>query len=187
MSHYIYYKRETGAIIAVTHELNSNFGDSYIETDFDTYENFCEATYLFHDYFVLVTLTTAELVKKTTDKDENEYDNSIDYIVQTKAQPKNSIIIKQDTKTGSWQAKTTISSAKRKAYLETLRENLTKEIFVVEKNNPKILLDTLTINVSQLLEKNKYDVAIYNENISKRKDIMLLCSMTTENFVHIIG
>jgi hypothetical protein len=137
MSHYIYYKRETGAIIAVTHELNSNFGDSYIETDFDTYENFCEATYLFHDYFVLVTLTTAELVKKTTDKDENEYDNSIDYIVQTKAQP--------------------------------------------------ILLDTLTINVSQLLEKNKYDVAIYNENISKRKDIMLLCSMTTENFVHIIG
>lgn len=187
MSYYIYYKKESGSLIAITNELNSDFGDRYIETDFNTYENFCEGKFLFHDYFVLVTLTKSELVKVKTDIDENDYDNSINYIVQTKTQPKDSIIIKQDAKNGSWQIKTTIESTKRKTYLEMLRENLIKEIFIVEKNNPKILLDTINIDISQLLTNNKYDITIYNNSVSKRKDIMLLCSRTTENFVHIIG
>lgn len=188
MSYYIYYNIDNGAILAVTHELNPNFGNTYLETDFETYENFSQGNYIFHEYFVQVSLTKSELVKIKNDLEKTEYDTSIDYIPLINTKPKDCIIIEQNVKNGFWRITTTIEASKRKKYTSVLGKNLSKEIYIVEKNNPKILLDTIHIDFVQLLTKNKFDVTIYNNNVLKRKDITLLCSRSSENFAHnIIG
>ena len=61
-----------------------------------------------------------------------------------------------------------------------------KQIFVIQEDNPALLLDTFVIEFKDLLTKNTYDVNIYNKSIAKRKDISLICSRVDEEYVHIV-
>jgi hypothetical protein len=191
MTFYIYYQPATGNILAVANEQDSSFGEQFIETDLETYEKFGTGEYKVHEWAVLSSPkddTVVELVKRVQETKEFDPDKSIKQIEKTKVQPKNAFIIKQNTKSGKWQIKTTLDDKHLIYYAQTDGyANQAKEIFVIAEDNPTVLLDTFVIEFKDLLTKNTYDVKLYNKDIAKRTDISLICSRVDEEYVHIVS
>lgn len=188
MSFYIYYQPATGNIKAVANEQDSDFGEKFIEVDFDVYEKFCNDEYKIHEWAVLSSPTDdeiVELVKRVQEVREFDPDKSIKQIEKVSTNPKNAFIIKQDSNLGSWNIKTTLDNKTLIYHSQTTGyAEQQKEIYVIKEDNPNILLDTLVIEFKDLLTENNYDVKVYNSEVAKRKDIRLICSRVDEEFVH---
>ena len=191
MSFYIYYQSATGNILAVANEQNSENGEVYIETDYDTFLKFSTSEYKLHEWAVLSSPKDdeiVELVKRVQEVKEFDPDKSIKQIEKVKIPPNNAFVIKQDTKLGRWQVTTTLDNKHLIYHSQT--DGYTdqqKQIFVIEEDNPTVLLDTFVIEFKDLLTNNKYDVRLYNKIIAKRKDISLICSRVDEEYVHIVS
>jgi len=191
MSFYIYYQSATGNILAVANEQNSENGEVYIETDYDTFLKFSTSEYKLHEWAVLSSPKDdeiVELVKRVQEVKEFDPDKSIKQIEKVKTPPNNAFVIKQDTKLGRWQVTTTLDNKHLIYHSQT--DGYTdqqKQIFVIEEDNPTALLDTFVIEFKDLLTNNKYDVRLYNKTIAKRKDISLICSRVDEEYVHIVS
>jgi len=191
MNHYVYYQPATGNILALANEKDSSFGDSFIEIDSATFVKFVNSEYKTHEWAVLSSPKDdeiVELVKRVQEVKEFDPDKSIKQIEKTKVQPKNAFIIKQNTKSGKWQIKTTLDDKHLIYYAQTDGyANQAKEIYVIAEDNPTVLLDTFVIEFKDLLTKNTYDVKLYNKNIAKRTDVSLICSRVDEEYVHIVS
>ena len=191
MSYYIYYQPATGNILAISNEQDSSFGEYFIETDLETYEKFGNNEYKIHEWAVLSSPKNeevVELVKRVQEVKEFDPDKSIKQIEKTKTAPKNAFVIKQNTKLGKWQVTTTLDDKHLIYHSQTDGyADQQKQIFVIQEDNPAILLDTFVIEFKDLLTKNKYDVKVYNNDIVKRKDISLICSRVDEEYVHIVS
>jgi hypothetical protein len=191
MSYYIYYQAATGNILAVANDQDSSFGEQFIETDLETYEKFGTGEYKVHEWAVLSSPkddTVVELVKRVQETKEFDPDKSIKQIEKTKSAPKNAFVIKQNTRSGKWQIKTTLDDKHLIYYSQTDGyANQAKEIFVIAEDNPSALLDTFVIEFKDLLTKNTYDVKLYNKDIAKRTDVSLICSRVDEEYVHIVS
>lgn len=191
MSCYIYYQSATGNILAVSNEKDDSFGEKFIEIDNDIYNKFGTDEYKLHEWAVLSSPKdeeTVELVKRVQEVKEFDPDRSIKQIEKVKKNPDNAFVIKQNTKTGSWRITTTLDDKHLIYHSQTDGyANQQKQIFVIQEDNPAILLDTLVIEFKDLLTKNKYDVKVYNKSIAKRKDISLICSRVDEEYVHIVS
>lgn len=191
MSYYIYYEQATGKILAVANDKDSDFGDHYIETDFDTYSNFCNNVYIIHEWAVLSSPKddeVVELVKRVQEVKEFDPDKSLKQIEKVTSAVDNAFIIKQDSKTGSWTVENTLDN-KTLIYLSQTSgySEQSKEIYVIKEDNPNMLLDTFLIEFKDLLTNNTYDVKLYNKDIAQRTDISLICSRVDEEFVHIVS
>ena len=191
MSYYIYYQPATGNILAVANEQNSENGEVFIETDYDTFLKFNTSEYKLHEWAVLSSPKddeVVELVKRVQENKEFDPDKSIKQIEKTKSSPKNAFVIKQNTKSGKWQVSTTLDNKHLIYYSQTDGyANQAKEIYVIAEDNPAVLLDTFVIEFKDLLTKNKYDVKLYNTDIAKRTDVSLICSRVDEEYVHIVS
>ena len=191
MSCYIYYQSATGNILAVSNEKDDSFGEKFIEIDNDIYNKFGTDEYKLHEWAVLSSPKdeeTVELVKRVQEVKEFDPDRSIKQIEKVKKNPDNAFVIKQNTKTGSWRITTTLDDKHLIYHSQTDGyANQQKQIFVIQEDNPAILLDTFVIEFKDLLTKNKYDVKVYNNDIVKRKDISLICSRVDEEYVHIVS
>lgn len=191
MSCYIYYQSATGNILAVSNEKDDSFGEKFIEIDNDIYNKFGTDEYKLHEWAVLSSPKdeeTVELVKRVQEVKEFDPDRSIKQIEKVKKNPDNAFVIKQNTKTGSWRITTTLDDKHLIYHSQTDGyANQQKQIFVIQEDNPAILLDTFVIEFKDLLTKNKYDVKVYNKDIVKRKDISLICSRVDEEYVHIVS
>lgn len=189
MSYYIYYNTN-GNIIAVANDKDDSFGEHCIEVDFEVYENFGNDTYKMHEWAVLASPKNSkvvELIKRQQETQEFDPDKSIKQIPKVSKQSKNAFIIVQDTKKGTWTLKTTLDDIHLIYYSQTDGYvDQTKNLYVIEEDNPNVLLDTLTIKFKDLLTKNKYDVKMYNNNVARRKDVSLICSRLDEEFIHIV-
>lgn len=191
MSYYIYYQPATGNILAVSNEQDSFFGEKFIETDHETYEKFGSSEYKVHEWAVLSSPKDeeiVELVKRVQETKEFDPDLSIKQIEKVKSKLENVFVIKQNTKSGTWSITTTLDDAhliyhsQRDGYV-----NQQKQIFVIQEDNPAVLLDTFIIEFKDLLTKNKYNVNVYNKAVAKRKDVSLICSRVDEEYVHIVS
>lgn len=189
MSYYIYYQPATGNILAVANEIDSSFGDHYIETDLETYCNFGNNVYIIHEWAVLSSPKddqVVELVKRVQEVKEFDPDKSLKQIEKVDSPIENAFIIKQNIVNGSWSVETTLDDktliylSQTSGYAEQF-----KEIYVIKEDNPNILLDTFVIEFKDLLTNSKYDVKVYNKPIAQRTDIGLICSRVDEEFVHI--
>ena len=190
MSYYIYYQPATGNILALANEQDSSFGEIYIETNSEVFEKFTNGEYQIHEWAVLSSPKDeqiVELVKRVQEVKEFDPDRSIKQINKVINTPKNAFVIEQNTKTGTWNITTTLDNKNLIYYSQT--DGYTdqkKQIFVIQEDNPAVLLDTFVIEFKDLLTKNTYDVNMYNKSIAKRKDISLICSRVDEEYVHIV-
>ena len=127
-----------------------------------------------------------ELVKRIQEIKEFDPDQSIKQIQKVNAAPEHAFVIKQNLNKGTWSVYTTLDDNKLIYHSQTVGyAEQEKQVFVVNKNNPNILLDTLTIEFKELLTTNNYDVKLYSENVAKSVDIGLICARVDEEFVHI--
>ena len=190
MSYYIYYQPATGNILALANEQDSSFGEIYIETDSEVFEKFANGDYHIHEWAVLSSPKDeqiVELVKRVQEVKEFDPDQSIKQINKVINTPKNAFVIEQNTKTGTWNITTTLDNKHLIYHSQTDGyADQKKQIFVIQEDNPTLLLDTFVIEFKDLLTKNTYDVNIYNKSIAKRKDISLICSRVDEEYVHIV-
>ena len=191
MSYYIYYQPATGNILAVANEQNSENGEVFIETDYDTFLKFNTSEYKLHEWAVLSSPKDdeiVELVKRVQETKEFDPDKSIKQIEKTPTAPKNAFVIKQNTKLGKWQVTTTLDDKHLIYHSQTDGyADQQKQIFIIKEDKPAVLLDTFVIEFKDLLTKNKYDVKVYNNDIVKRTDISLICSRVDEEYVHIVS
>ena len=191
MSYYIYYQPATGNILAVANEKDESFGDAFIETDEATYTKFGNNEYKVHEWAVLSSPKDeeiVELVKRVQETKEFDPDRSIKQIDKVIEIPTNAFVIKQNTKNSTWHITTTLDDKNLIYHSQT--DGYTdqqKQIFVIQEDNPAVLLDTFTIEFKDLLTKNKYDVKVYNKDIAKRTDVSLICSRVDEEYVHIVS
>lgn len=191
MSYYIYYQPATGNILAITNELDNTMGNNFIETDHETHEKFGSGEYKIHEWAVLSSPKDeeiVELVKRIQEAKEFDPDRSIKQIDKVKVIPENAFVIKQNIKSGTWSITTTLDN--KNLIYHSQREGYTeqqKQIFVIQEDNPAVLLDTFVIKFRDLLTKNKYNVKMHNKEIAKRRDISLICSRVDEEFVHIVS
>jgi len=191
MSYYIYYQHGTGNILAVSNEQDSSNGDAFIVTDYDTYLKFNTSEYKMHEWAVLSSPkddTVIELVKRIQEIKEFDPDRSIKQIEKVEKSPNNAFVIKQDVKDGIWHVTTTLDDKSLIYHSQTDGyAGQQKQIFVIQEDNPNVLLDTFVIEFKDLLTKNEYDVKLYNKTVAKRTDISLICSRVDEEFVHIVS
>ena len=191
MNYYIYYQPATGNILAVSNEEDSSFGERYIITDQETYDNFGNGTYKIHEWAVLSSPkddSVVELVKRVQEVREFDPDRSIKQIEKVSNAFDNMFVIKQNTKNGTWHITTTLDNKHLIYHSQTDGyAGQQKQIFVIQEDNPSVLLDTFVIEFKDLLTKNKYDVKLYNKTVAKRTDISLICSRVDEEFVHIVS
>ena len=191
MTYYIYYQSATGNILAIANEMDSSFGENFLEIDTNTYEKFATGEYKVHEWAVLSSPkddTIKELVKRVQEVKEFDPDRSIKQIKKVKKSPDNAFVIKQNTKSGTWHITTTLDDKHLIYHSQTDGyADQHKQIFVIQEDNPAVLLDTLVIEFKDLLTKNKYDVKLYSKAIAKRKDISLICSRVDEEYVHIVS
>jgi len=191
MNFFIYYQPATGKILAVANEQNSENGENFIEIDYDTFLKFSKNEYKLHEWVVLSSPKDdeiVELVKRVQVVKEFDPDKSIKQIEKTQSAPENTFVITQYVKTGTWNITTTLDDkhliyhSQTDGYAEQQ-----KQIFVIQEDDPSILLDSFIIEFKELLTKNKYDVKLCNGSVAKRKDISLICSRVDEEFVHIVS
>lgn len=191
MSYYIYYQPATGNIQAVSNEQDSANGEAFIETDYDTFLKFNTSEYKLHEWAVLSSPkddSIVELVKRVQEAKEFDPDRSIKQIEKAKKSPDNAFVIKQNTKSGTWRITTTLDDKHLIYHSQTDGyAGQSKQIFVIQEDNPSVLLDTFVIEFKDLLTKNKYDVKVYNKTVAKRTDVSLICSRVDEEFVHIVS
>ena len=190
MNYYIYYQPATGNILALANEQDISFGETYIETNSEVFEKFVNDEYKVHEWAVLSSPRDeeiVELVKRVQEVKDFDPDFSIKQIEKVKKFPYNAFVIEQNTKSGTWQITTTLDD-KHLIYHSQIEgyTDQQKQIFIIQEDNPAVLLDTFVIEFKDLLTKNTYDVIIYNKSIAKRKDISLICSRVDEEYVHIV-
>ena len=191
MSYYIYYQPATGNILAVANEKDESFGDAVIEIDEATYTKFGNNEYKVHEWAILSSPKDeeiVELVKRVQETKEFDPDRSIKQIDKVIEIPTNAFVIKQNTKNSTWHITTTLDDKNLIYHSQT--DGYTdqqKQIFVIQEDNPAVLLDTFTIEFKDLLTKNEYDVKVYNNDVVKRTDISLICSRVDEEYVHIVS
>ena len=190
MNYYIYYQSATGNILALANEQDSSFGETYIETNSEVFEKFVNDEYKVHEWAVLSSPRDeeiVELVKRVQEVKDSLPDLSIKQIEKVKEFPYNAFVIEQNTKNGTWQITTTLDDKhliyNRQADGYTDQQ---KQIFVIQEDNPAVLLDTFVIELKDLLTKNTYHVKLFDKSIAKRKDISLICSRVDEEYVHIV-
>ena len=191
MNYYIYYQSATGNILALTNEQDSSFGETYIETNSEVFEKFVNGEHKVHEWAVLSSPKDeeiVELVKRVQEVKEFDPDLSIKQIDKVLDSTENAFVIEQNTKIGSWQITTTLDDKHLIYYSQTDGySDQKKQIFVIQEDNPAVLLDTFVIEFKDLLTKNKYSVKVYNKDISKRTDVSLICSRVDEEYVHIVS
>ena len=191
MNYYIYYQSATGNILALTNEQDRSFGETYIETNSEVFEKFANSEYKVHEWAVLSSPKDeeiVELVKRVQEVKEFDPDLSIKQIDKVLDSTENAFVIEQNTKIGSWQITTTLDDKHLIYYSQTDGySDQKKQIFVIQEDNPAVLLDTFVIEFKDLLTKNKYSVKVYNKDISKRTDVSLICSRVDEEYVHIVS
>ena len=190
MSYYIYYQKENGNILAVSNERDDTISDNFIEIDLETHKKFSSGEYLVTDWAVLSSPkndNVIELVKRIKDEKEFDVDKSTKQIEKVSRKPKNSFIIEQYTKSKRWKISNTLNDSNLIYYTQTDGYvDQKKEIYVIQEDNPNILLDTFVISFKDLLTSEKNYVTITNSKIANRKDVSLICRRTEENFVHIV-
>jgi|TARA_A200000113_G_C8811489_1_gene337374 hypothetical protein len=176
---YINFDQKTGTIKSFT---NVEPDSSFIEVDSDTYKDFIDGKKLMQDYIVIPSTKDKvfELVGKNKDLMEFDVDQSIHKLVDKKPNSKNYVEIVQDIKQKVWEV--TISNT-LKTFLSS--SNFYKDkmqyVYITEKNNPNILIDTLSIPISELLQTGTYKI---KNNIASNKNTSLYCIKVFDAYYH---
>lgn len=183
---YLNFKEDNGEIWKVTNELD--LSSPYIEIDRDTMLDFAEERKKMNDYIIIPSSDANlkyEIKFKHKDLTEFDVDKSIHHLPKVnKINTNNAFVIKQDTKKGTW----TISLTKelRDLLTSTLYyKDKSQTIYVTQKDNPSVLLDTLDVKLYNVLYTDSFKMKDQDKKVAKNTNVSLYCGKVFDNYYHI--
>jgi len=177
---YMYFEPDTGTCTGCTNYLRDD-GSSYIEISAEIQNKIATHQKNLNDFVVIKTLQNYMLVER---KDDNEID--VDKSTNTLEKDtfqKDAINIVQNLTYGTWCME--IDQTNQQAVYQIQSQRKNKILYVVDKNDTNILLDTIKINYMELLENGKQDVLEYDEQVAKTSDVSLVCFRSDEKYIHV--
>lgn len=183
---YINFKEVTGDIWKVTNELD--ISTPYIEIDRQTMKDFAEERKKMDDYIVIPSSDKNlkyEIKFKHRDLSDFDVDKSIHHLPKVESfDTNNAFVIRQNLKQGTWTIHLT----------EELRELLTSTlyykdknqvIYITQKDNPSVLLDTLDIKMYNVLYGEEFVMQNQNITVAQNPNVSLYCGKVFDNYFHI--
>lgn len=183
---YINFREDTGEIWKVTNEID--LSTPYLEINQQVMKDFAEERKKMDDYVVIPSSDESlkyEIKFKHKDLTEFDVDKSVHHLSKVESyNTNNAFVIVQNLKAGTWTIKLT----------EGLRELLTSTlyykdknqlIFITQKDNPNVLLDTLDIKMYNVLYADSHTMQSQNIAVAKNPNVSLYCGKVFDNYFHI--
>lgn len=183
---YLNFRDETGDIWKLTNELDTS--TPYIEIDRETMIDFAKERKKMDDYVVVPSSDKTlqyEIKFKHKDLSEFDVDKSIHKlpIVDT-VNTNNAFLIKQNLKTATWTI--SLTEELRNLLSSTLYyKDKNQVIYITQKDNPAVLLDTLDIKMYNVLYTDAFEMDIQDKEVAKDPNVSLYCGKVFENYFHI--
>lgn len=183
---YINFKEATGEIWKVTNELDVS--TPYIEVDRQTMKDFAEQHKKMTDYVVVpssdenlkyeIKFKHRDLLEFDVDKSVHHLPKVVDYDTN------NAFVIRQHLKDGVW---TIYLTEKLRSLLTSTLYYKDKNqiVYVTQKDNPNVLLDTLDIKMYNVLYADSYQLESQNVTVAQNPNVSLYCGKVFDNYFHI--
>lgn len=183
---YINFKEATGEIWKVTNELDVS--TPYIEVDRQTMKDFAEQHKKMSDYVVVPSSDENlkyEIKFKHRDLLEFDVDKSVHHLPKVVAyDTNNAFVIRQNLKEGIWTIQ--LTEKLRSLLTSTLYyKDKNQIVYVTQKDNPNVLLDTLDIKMYNVLYADSYQLESQNVTVAQNPDVSLYCGKVFDNYFHI--
>lgn len=183
---YINFKEATGEIWKVTNELDVS--TPYIEVDRQTMKDFAEQHKKMSDYVVVPSSDENlkyEIKFKHRDLLEFDVDKSVHHLPKVVAyDTNNAFVIRQNLKEGIWTIQ--LTEKLRSLLTSTLYyKDKNQIVYVTQKDNPNVLLDTLDIKMYNVLYADSYQLESQNVMVAQNPDVSLYCGKVFDNYFHI--
>lgn len=183
---YINFREETGEIWKITNELD--ISTPYIEIDRQTMVDFVKEKKKMTDYMVIPSSNENlkyEIKFKHKDLTEFDIDKSIHHLPKVSTiETNNAFIIRQDIKQGEWSIE--LTKELRDLLTTTLYyKDKNQLVYVTQKDNPSVLLDTLDIKMYNVLYSDRYIMPSQNKKVAQNVNVSLFCGKVFENYFHI--
>ena len=181
---YLNFEEDTGHIWKATNECDDS--TPYIEVDAETCSQFTTGEKDMNDYIIIPSLTDKKFEIKFKHRDLTEFDvdKSIHRIeISNTDDHKNAFMIIQEN--GYWTIK--LSKHMQETLTSTAYyKDKTQLIYVTKKNDPNILLDTMTIKLYNVLYNDEYRLENQDVNVAKSNDVSLFCGKVFEEYKHVV-
>ena len=183
---YLNFREDTGVIWKVTNELD--ISTPYMEIDRDTMLDFAEERKILSDYIAVPDDSGNAKFKikfKHKTLESFDVDKSIHQFPKNLENESLIFYIIQDIKNANWRAKL---SPNLKDLLNSTEYYKDKNhiIFITQQDDPNILLDTIIVNFSEVLNNKEYVVQHTNKMVAQRTDVSVYCGKVFENYSHIV-
>ena len=183
---YLNFKDETGEIWKLTNELDVS--TPYIEISRETMLDFANEVKKMDDYMVIPSSDKPlkyEIVLKHKDLDIFDVDKSVHHLPKvTSVDTNNAFIIKQNLESATWTI--SLTSELRELLSSTMYyKDKNQYIYVTQKDNPTVLLDTLDIKMYNVLYSESFNMTEQNKKVAQNPDVSLYCGKVFENYLHI--
>lgn len=183
---YLNFKDETGEIWKLTNELDTS--TQYIEIDRETMLAFANEDKKMEDYMVIPSSDKTlkyEIVLKHKDLDAFDVDKSVHHLPKvTSIDTNNAFIIQQNLNSATWTVSLT-NELRELLSSTTYYKDKNQYIYVTQKDNPTVLLDTLDIKMYNVLYTESFDMIEQNKKVAQNPDVSLYCGKVFENYFHI--
>lgn len=186
MPYYLNFREDTGKVWKSTNELDES--TPYIEIDKETVVEFNTGIKRHSDYIVVPSSKegeTYELKFVHNDVDSYNIEKSIHQIEKNIPIEINSVIIIQDIINGIWKIKLTDQLFKTLNSTSYYRGK-NHDLYVTYKDDPNILLDTLRIDFSNVLENGEYVIENTNKKVAQNTRVSIYCGKVFENYIHVV-
>jgi hypothetical protein len=183
---YLNFREDTGDIWKLTNELDTS--TPYIEIDREIMLDFAEERKKMDDYMVVPSSDKTlkyEIKFKHKDLSEFDVDKSVHRlpIVDT-IDTNNAFLIKQNLKTATWTI--SLTEELRELLSSTLYyKDKNQVVYVTQKDNPAVLLDTLDIKMYNVLYTDSFEMKDQDIDVAKNPKVSLYCGKAFENYFHI--
>lgn len=183
---YLNFKEVTGEIWKVTNELDVS--TPYIEVDRQTMKDFAEQRKKMSDYVIVPSSDENlkyEIKFKHKDLSDFDVDKSVHHLPKVETyNTNNAFVIKQDLKNGKWTVY--LTEGLRGLLTSTLYyKDKSQIIYVTQKDNPNLLLDTLDIKMYNILYTDSYKLENQNIKVAQNPNVSLYCGKVFDNYFHI--
>ena len=183
---YLNFKDETGEIWKLTNELDVS--TPYIEISRETMLDFANEVKKMDDYMVIPSSDKTlkyEIVLKHKDLDIFDVDKSVHHLPKvTSVDTNNAFVITQNLESATW----TISLTHELRELlssTTYYKDKNQYVYITQKDNPTVLLDTLDIKMYNVLYSESFNMTEQNKEVAQNPNVSLYCGKVFENYLHI--
>ena len=188
MKFYLNFKEDTGEIWKATNELDNS--TPYIEVEAETYRSFTGGAKRLSDYVIIPGTDNKskwEIQFKHKDLNDFDVDKSIHHIEKFDSVDTDEAVfgVVQNLTEGTWTI-TLTDSLKERLTSTLYYKDKTLLMYITKKDDPNILLDTMSIKLYNVIYDNDYIVENVNNDVAKMEDVSIYCGKVFDKYQHIV-